>query len=33
MTKLIYQLYSARNFQPYSAIFEKLGIARFAELF
>ncbi|TCL73911.1 sugar phosphate isomerase/epimerase [Rhizobium sp. BK251] len=32
MTKLSYQLYSARNFQPYSAIFEKLGKAGYAEV-
>lgn len=32
MTKLGYQLYSARNFPPYSAIFEKLGKAGYAEV-
>ena len=32
MTKLSFQLYSARNFQPYSAIFEKLGKAGYQEV-
>lgn len=32
MTKLSYQLYSARNFPPLSAIFEKLGKAGYAEV-
>ncbi|QPB21670.1 sugar phosphate isomerase/epimerase [Rhizobium sp. 007] len=32
MTKLSFQLYSARNFQPYSAIFEKLGKAGYSEV-
>ena len=32
MTKLAYQLYSARNFPPLSAIFEKLGKAGYGEV-
>ncbi|PDT03433.1 xylose isomerase [Rhizobium chutanense] len=32
MTKLSYQLYSARNFPPLSAIFEKLGKAGYGEV-
>ncbi|MDK4712148.1 sugar phosphate isomerase/epimerase [Rhizobium sp. CNPSo 4039] len=32
MTKLGFQLYSARNFQPYSEIFVKLGQAGYAEV-
>ncbi|MBB3441573.1 sugar phosphate isomerase/epimerase [Sinorhizobium sp. B11] len=32
MTKLSYQLYSARNFPPLSTIFEKLGKAGYAEV-
>ncbi|GES45000.1 xylose isomerase [Rhizobium dioscoreae] len=32
MTKLGFQLYSARNFQPYSEIFAKLGKADYAEV-
>ena len=32
MTKLGFQLYSARNFPPLSAIFEKLGKAGYGEV-
>ncbi len=32
MTKLGFQIYSARNFQPYSDIFVKLGKAGYAEV-
>ncbi len=32
MTKLGFQLYSARNFQPFSEIFKKLSYAGYAEV-